>query len=51
MATSDQPAALPKVVLFGDSLTEYSFYCGDEGGLGEVLQKNFKGRAKVVNEG
>ncbi len=44
-------STIPKIVLFGDSLTQYSFYDEDGEGLGQVLQKHFKGRADVTNEG
>src|SRR6202012_2288077 len=50
MASNDQPG-LPKVVLFGDSLTQYSFYGDDGHGLGQVMQQTFKARAEVENEG
>ena len=50
MTRSDQ-TALPQVVLFGDSQTEYSYYGDDDEGLGQVMEKTFNGRAEVVNEG
>jgi hypothetical protein len=41
---------LPEFVLFGDSLTEWSF---DEStqGFGLFLEKKYAGKARVVNEG
>jgi lysophospholipase L1-like esterase len=51
MSGSDQPIALPKIVLFGDSLTQYSFYGEDDEGLGQVMQKRFNGRFEIINEG
>jgi hypothetical protein len=43
-------ANLPEFVLFGDSLTEWSF---DEEtqGFGLFLEKTYKGKAAIVNEG
>jgi lysophospholipase L1-like esterase len=45
-----QSKKLPQIVLFGDSLTEWSF---DEEtrGFGLVLEERYKGKAKIVNEG
>lgn len=42
--------ALPKFVLFGASLTEWSFSEETEG-FGWFLQKTYKGKAEVVNKG
>jgi lysophospholipase L1-like esterase len=41
----------PKVILFGDSLTAWSFDTEHGKGFGDVLTKHFEGRAEVVNEG
>lgn len=43
--------SLPKVILFGDSLTQWSFNSKDSKGLGDVLSIYLKGRAIVENEG
>lgn len=44
------PNNLPEFVLFGDSLTEWSF---DEEtkGFGLFLQRQYDGKVKIVNEG
>lgn len=42
---------LPMIVLFGDSLTEWSFDRGDEKGLGDVLTNQLKGKVDVINDG
>jgi len=41
---------LPQIILFGDSLTEWSF---DEAtaGFGWVLENKYAGKAEIVNEG
>ncbi|KAF2497080.1 hypothetical protein BU16DRAFT_560392 [Lophium mytilinum] len=41
---------LPKIVLFGDSLTDWGF---DEynGGFGWALEEEYKDKAEVLNEG
>ncbi|KZF23114.1 SGNH hydrolase [Xylona heveae TC161] len=48
-------APLPKIVLFGDSLTEWSFAERSphfvENGFGTVLEEKYAGRAKVLNRG
>lgn len=41
---------LPQFVLFGDSLTEWSFDEHTEG-FGWALQQIYKGKVDVVNEG
>ncbi len=41
---------LPKVILFGDSLTDWSFE-DDTYGFGAVLTDHYSGRAEVVNQG
>jgi lysophospholipase L1-like esterase len=41
---------LPQIVLFGDSLTEWSFEDHNRG-FGWVLQQRYAGKAEVVNEG
>jgi lysophospholipase L1-like esterase len=46
---ADQP--LPKIVLFGDSLTEWSFDRDDDKGFGQVISERYKGRAEVWNKG
>lgn len=40
---------LDRVVLFGDSLTDYSF--DTEHGLGDEVIEYFNGRAVVINRG
>jgi lysophospholipase L1-like esterase len=44
-------AKLPTVVLFGDSLTAWSFGATHGKGFGDVLTREFAGRAEVLNEG
>ena len=46
--TSSEP--LPEFVLFGDSLTEWSFREATQG-FGLVLEKAYAGKATIVNEG
>jgi hypothetical protein len=41
---------LPEIVLFGDSLTEWSFDDSTQG-FGLHLEKLYAGKARVVNEG
>jgi lysophospholipase L1-like esterase len=41
---------LPQIVLFGDSLTQWSFDDETEG-FGWVLENKYAGKAKIVNEG
>lgn len=41
--------SLPKVILFGDSLTAYSFH--DDEGFGSTLTKHYGGRAEVEDHG
>ncbi|KAF2201240.1 SGNH hydrolase [Delitschia confertaspora ATCC 74209] len=41
---------LPQIILFGDSLTEWSFD-KDTRGFGWVLENKYKGKAEIVNEG
>lgn len=48
---SEPKTSLPKIILFGDSLTQWSFLSKDSKGLGDVLTAHFKGRAIVENEG
>jgi lysophospholipase L1-like esterase len=45
-----QNTKLPQIVLFGDSLTQWSF---DEttAGFGWVLEEKYRGKAEIVNEG
>lgn len=43
--------SLPKIILFGDSLTQWSFLSKSSKGLGDVLRAHFAGRAIVENEG
>ena len=40
----------PQIVLFGDSLTEWSFYEEDHG-TGWYLQRWYEGKVNIVNEG
>jgi hypothetical protein len=47
MATS---TVLPEIILFGASMTEWSFSEKTQG-LVWSLEKNYTGKAKVVNEG
>lgn len=42
---------LPPIVLFGDSLTQYSFFRDDGKGLGQQLAEMYDGVAEVRNEG
>lgn len=41
---------LPQIILFGDSLTEWSFDESTEG-FGWVLRNKYAGKAEIVNEG
>ncbi|KAF2658739.1 SGNH hydrolase [Lophiostoma macrostomum CBS 122681] len=41
---------LPQIVLFGDSLTQWSFN-EETRGFGWVLEEKYKGKAEIVNEG
>jgi uncharacterized membrane protein len=41
----------PKIICFGASLTAWSFGTNHGKGFGDVLKKEFEGRAEVVNEG
>jgi lysophospholipase L1-like esterase len=41
---------MPEFILFGDSLTEWSFDEETEG-FGQFLEKRYLGKARVVNEG
>jgi hypothetical protein len=50
-AFSKTSRELPKVVLFGDSLTAWSFDTVHGKGLGDVLTRHYEGPADVVNEG
>jgi hypothetical protein len=43
--------SLPKIVLFGDSLTEWSFDRNDDRGFGQAVAEQFKNRARVWNKG
>jgi len=40
---------LPKIILFGDSLTAWSFAVNH--GLGKVLTERFQDKAEVLNRG
>jgi len=50
-STNTQTISLPKLILFGDSLTQWSFYSEDSKGLGDVLTTRYAGRATIENEG
>ena len=50
-STNTQIVSLPKIILFGDSLTEWSFYSEDSKGLGDVLTTRYDSRATIENEG
>ena len=41
---------LPEFILFGDSLTEWSF-SEDTQGFGLFLEKQYEGKVNMVNEG
>jgi hypothetical protein len=47
MASSE---ALPEIVLFGASMTEWSFKEKTEG-VGWFLEKKYAGKARILNEG
>ncbi|KAF2423590.1 SGNH hydrolase [Tothia fuscella] len=51
MEASKTKNELPKVILFGASLTAWSFDTSHGKGFGDVLAKHYGGRAEVVNEG
>jgi len=51
MSKPSNTQSLPKIILFGDSLTEWSFYTEDSKGLGDVLTTRYADRATVENEG
>jgi hypothetical protein len=44
------PGALPEIVLFGASMTEWSFKEKTQG-VGWFLEKKYSGKAKILNEG
>lgn len=50
-STNTETISLPKVILFGDSLTERSFYSKGSKGLGDILTRRYAGRATIENEG
>jgi lysophospholipase L1-like esterase len=50
-ATSSTSSARPTIVLFGDSLTEYSFDRLHNKGFGQIVTEYFKDKAEVINEG
>jgi len=50
-STNTETVSLPKIILFGDSLTEWSFYSKHSKGIGDVLTTRYAGRATVENEG
>jgi len=53
MASQEHPgssAEIPKIILFGDSLTEWSFNEWDRG-FGYELEQRYKGTAEVLNRG
>jgi hypothetical protein len=50
MSTPPNSNRLPEIVLFGDSLTEWSFDDFTQG-FGLHLEKLYAGKARIVNEG
>jgi hypothetical protein len=44
------PIVLPEIVLFGDSLTEWSF-SEDTQGFGLHFRQQYAGKATIINEG
>jgi hypothetical protein len=50
-ATTSSPDPLPTIILFGDSLTEYSFDRQHGKGFGHVLAEHYKDKAEVTNDG
>jgi hypothetical protein len=42
---------LPRITLFGDSLTAWSFDTTHGWGIGDVLKRRFDARAEVENKG
>jgi lysophospholipase L1-like esterase len=51
MAETKTTESNPAVILFGDSLTAWSFNQRHRKGLGDVLTEHFEGEVKVFNDG